>query len=358
MTLIICMLMIILSFIILLPTKNTLNCYHNNLSVYSNSINLQNVTYIAFGLLLIYLSGFRPEGIDRDYYGYKNLYIYYSTSLSYTIEPTFIVISKLVKAIFDDKSTALFVIYALIAISIKMYAIKQLSHFWGLSLLIYLSYSFILQDMTQIRAGVAAGFILLTIKPLYEKNIYQFMIVSTLAILFHYSALFVLLFWFMNPQKINVKLYALTIVIVYIINPFAAIYVSDYVNYLPVGLLQNKVLAYEYDNKATLNVYNAWQIMRTMLSFLFLYKINIIHANNKYAILLIKLYVISTCTFVLLAGNPSFAGRMSDLLAISDIIMLPCILYLTKQQFLAKLIVICIAFSFLFLNLFYNKILV
>lgn len=354
MILIVCSLFISLSLIPLFSTNNKTKQSRNN-----NGSRIK-FLYISFGVLLVFILAFRGEGVDRDYGNYENIFFLNSDqnsgSWSILIEPSFILISKLIQTFFNNNVIVLFVIYAFLGVSIKMYAIKQLSQFWALSLLLYLSYSFTLHDMTQIRAGVASGFILLCIKPLYERKLVNFLALSICATLFHYSAIIVLFLWFLNPQKINVKIYGLIIILAYLFYLFSSIYISEILKYIPISLLQNKILAYEYDNEGSLNVFNVWQIMRILLSFLFLWNIKQIQEKNKYGILLLKLYIFSTSSYVLLAANPSFAGRISDLFAISDIVMVPCILYFIKPNSLAKIIVISIAFSYLFLNLFFNKI--
>jgi hypothetical protein len=197
---------------------------------------------------------------------------------------------------------------------------------------------------------------MLSIKPLCERKLLIFLIVSILATLFHYTAIIMIFLWFLNPKKINTQFYVLLIIASYLINQFSSMNISEIQKYIQITAIQNKLLAYEYAYKSTINVFNLWQIMRTVLSFLFLWKSNLIQENNKYGILLIKLYILTTCTFVILAANPTFAVRISDLLAITDIILIPCIIYIIKPEFIAKLIVAGIGFTYLFLNLFYNKI--
>ncbi|WP_256742632.1 EpsG family protein, partial [Cronobacter sakazakii] len=59
-----------------------------------------------------------------------------------------------------------------VSIGIKLHAIKKISSSPILSLIIYIAFYYILHDMTQIRAGVAAGLFLLAIRELASgKNI-------------------------------------------------------------------------------------------------------------------------------------------------------------------------------------------
>ena len=351
MTTLICILFILVSFVIFLPANYFSNLYLNNFKLNPK------LFYVAFGILLILITGFRGDSVDRDYSNYIKRFNLSKESWSLVIEPTFILTSHFVKAFFNSNVTLLFVIYAMLGISTKLYAIDQLSEFWALSIIIYLSYLFTIQDLTQIRAGVAAGFIMLTIKPLYDRKILKFFFFTIMAILFHYSAVIALFFWFLNPKKIDKYLFLLLIPISYAIYYFSFFDSALLNKVLFISQLHNKFLAYQHENNSVINIYNSWQLMRIMLGVIFLWKIELITKNNKYGIILTKLYIISTCFYVLLAFNPIFASRVGDLLVISDIILIPCILYLVTPKVVAKLIVISVGLSYLFLNLFYNKIL-
>lgn len=311
--------------------------------------------FVSIGLGLILISGFRPAGIDRDYYSYVQTFIDLKR-FSFFIEPTFQFIVWVIKTYFHSDIVLLFIFYAALGVGLKFYAFKKLSKFWFLSLLIYFSYSYILQDMTQIRAGVAAAFVLLSIKPLYERNLFKFLILVTIASLFHYSAIIIFPIWFLKPDEIKKSRYLIAIPIAYIIHFSVRIDFNSLVNIAYFQFLQHKLLAYQQDDFGYLNVFNVWQLFRIVFSYLLIWKANLIFKKNSYGYLFIKLYVISTCAYVLLAFNPSFAGRIGDLFAIGDTVSIPFLVYIIDQKNMTRIIIILIGFSYLFLNLFYNKI--
>lgn len=310
--------------------------------------------FYIFGVIFFTIAAFRGAGVDRDYLNYLKLYIDFDKLTLYKVEPSFIFLVWLVKTIFLNEAIFIYILYALIGITIKLYAIKQLSEFWLLSLLVYLSYSFILHEMTQIRVGIAAAFILLCIKPLFDRNLALFLVFALLAFLFHYSAIFVFLLWFINPQNINPRLYGSFIIVSFALS-YLNFNFSNLIDLIPLDVIHNKILAYKYQQGDEINVLNAWQLMRCFLSFILLWKKDIIQQYNRYGVLLIKIYVFSTCSLFLLSDIPVFANRTSDMLGIVDIIVLPFILYILEPKVLAKILVICISFTYLFLNLFYNK---
>lgn len=312
-------------------------------------------TFYILGSILIILAAFRGENVDRDYESYIELFNNVNGIATF-IEPSFLFISWIINLFFHGNIVYLFLIYAVLGVSLKLLAIKQYSQFWFLSLLIYVSYSFPLHEMTQIRAGVAAALILLSIKPLYERKLYKFLIIVFSATLFHYSSIIVFPIWFLKPDKIKKWLFIIAIPVAYLIHislklDFTSL--ASFISFLP---LQKKLLAYKPDNTGYLNVFNVWQLLRIGISYLLVWKADLISEKNKYGYLFIKLYLISTCAYVILASNPSFAGRIGDLFAIADIISLPLIYYTIRQKNFAKIFIILVGFSYLFLNLFYNKI--
>ena len=317
----------------------------------------KNLIYTLIGITLFCIAVLRPPAIDRDYTNYVRLFNLNLTLNQYLIEPSFVLISLLIHKLLSGNSFFLFCIYALIGVSIKLIAIKRLSRYCFLSLLFYFSYSFIIHEITQIRAGVSAGFILLCIPSLYERKGLKFLLFAFLAIFFHYSAVMVLFLWFLNPDKINTTFYRFLIISSYLIFFFTkTFFFTDILNFFPEWILINKFIKYESENGQVMNVFNLWQILRCILCFIFLSKIDLIRQNNKYGIVVLKIYIWATISFVLLASNPTIAGRISDLFSIVDIIMLPCLMSIISPRIAAIGVLILISFSYLVLNLFFNKI--
>lgn len=320
------------------------------------STRYKNIIYTGLGILLFCTAAFRPAYIDRDYSNYLRLFdmkLVIGRSLA---EPSFILLSDFIHNFLFGDPVFLFAIYAFIGVAAKLTAIVKLSPHIFLSLLVYFSYSFILHEMTQIRAGVALGFVLLLIEPLYQRKAAKFFLLASCAFFFHYSAIIVYLLWFLKPDRINAPLYAALIVVSYFIYFLNSMVLTDIIGYLPNGELVEKISRYERENGRSLNIFNSWQILRCLLSFFFLYNINLLKEQNKYAVLFVKMYVLAAVSFILLASNPTFATRISDLFSVVDIVLLPCLVPLFRPRAAGFIAVIMIAFFYLALNLYFNKI--
>lgn len=313
---------------------------------------LNKIALFITSIFLISIAGFRTPGIDRDYLQYVHLLL--NEERAY-MEPTFKFLSYSLKSVFTNPTLPFFLIYAIIGIGIKLNAIKNLSNFWLLSVVVYFSYSFILHDLTQIRVGAALGFIMLSLPALYERNLIKFLAFVTLATMFHYSAVITSILWFITPLSINKWLYSSMIIISYLIVRYIEAAVIYVFNFFP-EVFQARALNYDGDFEEILNIFNTWQLMRCGISIVLVLFADKFLAYNKYALLLIKIYVLGTSIYVLLSSNPSFAGRFSDIFFVFDILTLPLLVYLFRYQLIGKLLVIAIASTYIFMNLYYNKI--
>jgi hypothetical protein len=138
------------------------------------------------------------------------------------------------------------------------------------------------------------------------------------------------------------------------LKPFITIFFENF-NF---GLFQNKILAYQNDNNTALNIFNLWIITRILILTLLIYKSDVLIQYNRYFFLMIKIYVISISFYYILSFNPAFAGRINDMLGIIEIILFPMIMFLFKPKILPRLFIFALASMFIFLNLYYNKIII
>jgi hypothetical protein len=323
-------------------------------SYFDNSSDvLSTITIIVTSVALIAIAGFRTPGIDRDSLQYVHLILNEDNQL---IEPTFKFLSSLLKSTFADPILPFFLVYAALGVTLKMLAIRQLSSFWMLSLVLYISYSYTLHDLTQIRVGAAIGFILLSLPYLYERNLPTFLFLIALATLFHYSAITMLVLWLFKPLTINRWLYLALLILSYVSVRYVEATIIYIFSFFP-EIFQARALNYNNDFGGALNIFNTWQLMRCAISIIFLIYADKLITYNKYSILLVKIYVTGTAMYVLLSSNAAFSTRFSDIFFAFDILSIPLLIHLFRFHLIGKLVVIAIASTYIFMNLYYNQIL-
>lgn len=311
------------------------------------------VIFICLGLVLIFIAGFRGEGVDRDYNNYIEMF---HQQEFIVVEPAFVLISMIIDSLVGDNPFFLFFIFAIVGISLKLIAIRQLTELWFLSLVIYLSNFFILHEMTQIRAGVASAFLLLCVKPIYDRDLKRFLLFAILGFLFHYSAIVILPLWFLGI-KARKKILLFSLPIGYLIY-FSGI---NLIATIPISVIQNKIVMYQTlmelgnEESILINVFNLVFLAKIAVFYFLLFKYDLIFSYNKYVSILMKIYCISLMSYLVLAVLPPIATRITELFAVVDIILIPFIYYVFKPIWFSKLIVIFIGICFLLINLFYVK---
>lgn len=303
------------------------------------------------GFVLVVYAAFRDGNAVADYNVYVQYYEDYTETL---VEPSFVFISFLVHHTFAHP-IFIFIIYAILGVTLKFIAIRQLTHLLFLSILIYISYFFILHELTQIRAGVASGMVLLCIKPLYERKLKRFLLYATIATFFHFSAILVFGFWFLNPFKINRFFYSLLIPVAYVVY-FLKINV---VYIVPIPYIKEKMDIYqELLDMQQINVFNLLYLIKCFILYYLLYFLPQIQRHNPYVVLLIKLYAISLFCFTFFAIIPVLGFRISELIGIVEIIVLPFIYYTIQPKEFSKLIVLVVVLVLSYVQIFHGELIV
>lgn len=316
---------------------------------------LGSLFFILVGVVLFFTAAFRGEGVDRDYEGYIEYYNDVLGSGFINVEPTFIIITEVVEKFFGSHSY-LFITYALLGVSVKLYAIGRLTPHKNIALLVYFSGFFLLHEMTQIRIGVAAGLLLLCVKPIKDRSYRNFLFFSVLAFCFHYSAIIVFPLYFLRNSTSSLRYYSLLLpvaLILYYLN-FNAVNISEYI---PIDLITLKIRTYEeyafFDS--SINILNALFLSRCLLAYLLFWRAKELARQNEYLVILLKIYFIGIFTFLAFASIPGISSRASELLFVVEIILIPALIGNAKEKILVQFLVIGISLATLTFFLFASE---
>jgi len=234
--------------------------------------------------MLIAFCGTREIGSDQDsiaYFTYFNLDEY---GMSLVAEPTFIWIAKISRIISEENGFRwLLFIYAILGVTLKMVAIRRYSDLPWLAIITYISYFFLLHEFTQIRAGVATGLVLLSIKYILDRDFPIFFTLIAIASMFHYSAMVVAPLYFISFEKLNLKrrmLLAMTVPAGILLS-FPQI---DFINTIPIDLIRAKVAVYteaESLRNIKLNVFNLFYLIKYLLLYVYIILSSEIEKNQS-----------------------------------------------------------------------------
>jgi len=309
---------------------------------------------VFMAILLIINAASRADDVSKDY----SVYIYYwRLKFLKDVEISFIHIRNLLKNVFQWPSISLFIVYAILGVSVKVYSIKLFTKYVFASLLVYLSHYYVLHELTQIRVGVASGFFLIGLYYIAERNFFKFLLFTCIAGYFHYSAFLALPLWFIYNDQRKLNIYPFLIPLGYIIY-FAG---SNLIVNLPIPYVQEKVRVYEqlrdlgFEDTDKINVFNAVFLMRVLILFVLFFFRKKILPENPYIFMLLKIYTISLFTFTALASIPAFAFRIQELFGVVEILLFPSLAFIFNNKVMGYALVILTALSVMSIDIFYGK---
>lgn len=311
------------------------------------------IIYWTFCLAAVLIVGFRGE-IDNDYATYDEMF----RTNWLLVEPTFLVIRFLVRDLLGGNIVGLMLVYALIGIPLKFIAIERYSAFVFPSLLIWIGNLMILQDMTQIRASVACGILLLSIKSLYEKNWKQYFMFVLLATMFHASALLMIPLWFLSGKQINRYTWSGVILVGYTLS-LCGIYFTSLLSFIPIDFVQSKIDIYsvEITDDGGANIFGTFQMTRIALFLILLWNVRKIAIFNRYAPLLLKIMACGLAALPLFKNSLVAGLRITELLTCVDILLYPMLLYLIPFRMVGEWIIVGYSAAIIYGRLFIEELL-
>lgn len=318
---------------------------------------LEKWNYYFFGitLLLILIAGFRPVGFDKDSIAYiAFLTTPFSNADFMYKEISFWIINELNRILFSSNERSLLLIYAIIGVSLKGIVVFRYSDKKLLSLYAYIGLFFIFQEMTTIRAGVAIGFLFLSVQDIIDRNFKKFFIKYLFAVSFHYSAIIFLFIYFLNPNKINRMVYLIIPVLGIIFMQLEIIkdFVYIIATHLP-PLLSTKILS-RYDPSNIEAMTKGRVINIGHISLLFLLYFHVVFIDRKKSTI-IFLKMLSIGFFILFSFSyvEIFAYRLANYMFFTLVFLIP----LTIEKVKLKRTVHVMIFVFLTYSLIKNSIL-
>ena len=157
---------------------------------------------IVSGILLALVAGLRYG--DRDYVNYLEMYSDAPTLFSGVDtsvlhgEPGYIFINSFFKTI-GVGSVGVFLFMSFSSVSLSLNFFRKNSPYFLIAVLIYFSHVFMLRDMMQIRAGLAASISLYALRYIQDRRFLPFLGVILLAASFHSGVLILILAYLTFP---------------------------------------------------------------------------------------------------------------------------------------------------------------
>ncbi|UDQ78794.1 EpsG family protein [Erwinia rhapontici] len=335
-------------------------CFFSWLSLdVSVSSNVKKWMFFFVATLLLFFCAARGV-IDRDHQSYLNIYKHIIDGVDLLIEPTFYFFSY-ISSWLTDGPQLIFIIYALLGLSLKFYSIRKFSVFPLVSVLIYFSNYYFLHEMTQIRVGVSVSLALIAITNWFGGNKKNFFIIIFLSLLFHYSALIFLMVPLVSKERVHKKeMFFYTCLIVFLY----ALYVVNFgfarvFSYIPIGYVQEKFsIYYEKTRLGEVDAVNAFSVMQ-LIRLIIIYLVCFFCPKECYADkffnVMLRFYIFSAICWVMFFDIPVFAVRLSEILGVAEIFVIPYIIYVSRKKYIGLIVISLITAMMFFVNIYYSK---
>lgn len=309
---------------------------------YSRAKLVSNFALVSIYVILVVFAGTRYY-IDNDYYLYD--YLFYAASTkpivfladNPSLEWCVWLVSKFSQLFFGaykDSSYMSFIVFAILGVGFKMLGIIRNSASIFFAIFLYLGNSYLGQEMTTIRAGVAAGIFLYAVKDLSNKNDRGFLIKILFALLFHYSAAIFFVIWLILKLKIKLKYFV-------IVTFLCLVFPATKLNLLEMLYLDRfvpKVQIYSEIAKQgigveELNVFNFKIIISLFVLIVFMLFYKKVVADEKLVIWL-KIHCLSIVIFFVLSPvQMTFSLRTFELVSVIQILLFPTLIMLFPRRF-------------------------
>lgn len=314
------------------------------------TIKKNKVYYLFFLALFVSIfSAFQSGSVSADRDTYLDFFQFFSNpenqSPSFSMEPFFYIIFKMFNSSLELNVFAFFLI-CFLGVAVKFHLMYKYSPDVGLSVLLFFTYLFLLQDMNQIRSGLAIGFIYLAMLSYFYGSNTRWLLFSILALCFHYSAIIV----FLTPLFILKNLTQKKLIIILTLIACFSIF------WIYLGLatkIMDIIAGIEPTGKLrwylnSLDNYAVNPVKRLLPHFLFLIpiilKYDLLYKKNPSVKFFIQLYLLYIISFLILSPIPVLAYRISDIFLFSSVFVLPSLFLVIKEKLFAKMLVVLFSF--------------
>ncbi len=294
--------------------------------------------YAVFGMCLVLMCGFKEIGLDPDSENYAQSFRnYYSDKVQEGVEFSFIAISAFLN-LFTDDAHILFLFYAIMGVSIKMFALTKFnkSHLF-LLLTIYLSYYYVVQDMMQIRTGVMTAMLLLAIKAICDKRRWIALVYILVGSCFHISGVLMLPFLFLKNKPftlISGSVWTAVVIAALILNAKGG-NIMDILEYIPyVG---SKMAIYQKaaeigNSQSVINGFGVFHVASVLIFLYLMVMSKTLAAEDKHFPLLMRLYAIGLVSYTMLGFIPDLGARVSHVFRITSIMLIADVMYTIRPR--------------------------
>lgn len=313
--------------------------------------NYRKVIYWSACAILIILAGTRKVGLDPDSIEYEKSFLHpFSDNVFEQVEFTYVFIAQTFNYFTHDVH-ALFLVYALLGVTLKFIAFRRYGDSWLLMVFMYISFYYELHETCQIRAGVLSACMLLAVPYIADNQRWKAFLWIAVGTCFHLSGVILLPLLFLGSKPLGKTwkiALALSVPISYAIAGFNI--ALDFASEIPY--IGGKLAFYtdiEEKGKIVLSSLNLFGALHLLLVFLFYYLLffaDAITEKCRYFPLMLKILAVALFSYALFSFIPVMGERMGSMYRTIMIVLIPTIVYTLRPKWCGVLFLVLIAFIF------------
>jgi hypothetical protein len=294
---------------------------------------------------IVFVGGLR-NNVGQDWVQYQSLYertTTFQSALDGPHEKAYMILVYLFRSI-TSNFNVFALLFFLVSFLLKYHVFKKYTSDIFLTLIIYCFSVFMIYDLNAIRQGMAIGIVMLSIKPMLERNFLVFALIMTLATMMHTSAIIFIPFYWLSRIKLSEK----SIWWIAVISILIAIPIRFILEKAPliVNLVQLEAFThynYYLDNDESgrsLPIFSIAVFQRLFILFSFLFFIKDIPVDKKFKHLLFNGYLISILIYLIFSFNAEFSARLSFYYKSLEMLIIPLVVSAISDKRLTVLFLI------------------
>lgn len=286
-----------------------------------------------FFVFLLLFAGLRYE-IGYDYNSYRAIFrtvtLFNLTKMD--VELGYNALNLFLKTIGFGFQAVLFIVAA-VSLFFKYEAIKKYSIYPFVSLAIYFSSNFIIQDFGQIRQGLAIAMALYSIGAIKDRKLIKFLALMTVAVSFHYSAVLFLPFYWLGNIKLSYKKMGIILAasVIFYIAIVLGVFEYVFTHILKSEYILYKLKAYSGE---PIGFFTFTFIFRVLVFAAFVALEEKIRPKCKYYDILRNGYFLSIIMYIVFNTNEGLATRGALYYKMFEVLLVPYIVYGVKDKLL------------------------
>jgi hypothetical protein len=293
------------------------------------------IIYYMVAVFLILMAGLRYD-TGYDIHVYKLLFDYVTNITAYKeslLEPGSFLIITIFHALNLNFQAYIF-LYATIAVLLKTKVFAKYAAYIFIAMLVYFPIGFMINEMGQIRHGLAIGIVLVAFSYLFQNRVALFFLFCTIAIFFHISAFMVLPVYLLVNRNFKASWLLLSLVALSVLLFFDArpIFLS-LLDLVPIASIHGKATLYLYSEEFGKPLgFNISYILRVVIFWVLIYFRDTGNARFSFYDKLIWLYCYGIVLYIIFNSVAEFAIRTTTYFKTLDCLILPYIIGFGKTR--------------------------